>query len=131
VTLRIKSMNELPPMHRPGAASRYVPDPPKRSKYGNAWCYEDGERFDSKLELRYYRELKLRKAAGEVLWFTRQVPFILEGGVKYRADFLVALASGGTDIVDCKGIFTQSSKNKIKQVKARYGFDVIIWEGKS
>lgn len=100
-----------------------------KRKYRNEPVWEDGQRFDSKLELRYYRELKLRRAAGEVLWFTRQVPFILEGGVRYRADFLVRLTAGGVDVVDCKGEDTQESINKRKQVKARYGVDVLVWRG--
>ena len=94
-------------------------------------CFEDGERFDSKLELRYYRELKLRHAAREVLWWTRQVPFILEGGVRYRCDFLVVLAAGGVEVVDCKGHDTRGSLNKRRQVKARYGINVLLWPSRT
>ena len=52
--------------------------------------------------------------------------FRLEGGVVYRADFLVVLADGSIQVVDCKGIDTQSSINKRKQVKERYGLDVLL-----
>ena len=96
----------------------------KPRKYRNVPTVVDGQRFDSKLEARYYEQLKLRRAAGEVLWFISQAPFRLPGGVIYRADFLVALASGGVDVVDCKGRLTQASANKIKQVRAIYGIDV-------
>lgn len=81
--------------------------------------------------------------AGAVAWYTRQVPFLLEGGVIYRADFLVVrpLWTGNSDfnvlrphgyidVIDCKGAMTQTSYNKLKQVRARYGFEVLIDRGK-
>lgn len=94
------------------------------SKYRNTKTVVDGITFDSKLEARYYEQLKLRKAAGEVKWFLRQVTFELEGRVRYRADFLVVLTAGGTDVIDCKGFDTRSSINKRKQVLERYGVEV-------
>lgn len=97
---------------------------PKKSKYRNKRCQSaDGKWFDSMLERDYYEQLLLRWKAGEVLWFVRQPTFDLEGGVAYRADFLVVTRSG-VDVVDTKGHQTQESKNKLKQVKARYGIDV-------
>jgi hypothetical protein len=88
-------------------------------------------RFASKLEAKYYERLKLRIAAGEVLWFTRQVPFWLEGGVKYVCDFLVVLkdpppGSNGVLVIDTKGRDTQASINKRKQLRARCGVDVLV-----
>jgi hypothetical protein len=137
MSLRLKSLDEVP------GACRVVPDGPQvhkpfihgtresvnaaPTKYFNRKCEEDGERFDSKLELRYHRELKLRKAAGEVRWWARQVGFQLEGGVRYRADFVVALTAGGTDVIDCKGHDTPASRNKRKQMLARHGIVVQLW----
>lgn len=106
----------------PGAKSATKP-----SKYRNRAEVIDGIRFDSKLEARCYEALKLRKLAGEVLWFTRQVPFRLEGGVHYRADFLAALAIGAVQVIDAKGFETLTSKNKRKQMLERYGITVILW----
>lgn len=100
---------------------------PKPSKYRNRAEVIDGIRFDSKLEARCYEALKLRKLAGEVLWFTRQVPFRLEGGVHYRADFLAVLAAGGVEVIDAKGFETAASKNKRKQMLERYGIKVTLW----
>jgi len=101
---------------------------PTRSKYGHRTAWRDGERFDSELEARCYDVLVLRQKAGAVLWFTRQVPFRLGGGVVYRADFLAVLADGGVEVIDAKGYDTQSSRNKRKQVRSRFGFDVLLWK---
>lgn len=98
-----------------------------RKKYRNVPVVVDGERFDSKLEWRCREWLMSRCHSGEVLWFTRQVPFRLEGGVVYRADFLAVLAAGGVEVIDAKGRDTPASANKRKQVKARYGIDVLLW----
>lgn len=96
----------------------------KKSKYRNVRCQSaDGKRFDSKLERDYYEQLVLRWKAGEVLWFVRQPSFDLEGGVVYRADFLVVTA-GGVEVIDTKGCMTREAKNKLKQLKARYGIEV-------
>jgi len=112
--------------------------PAKRSKYGNVKVHLEGEVFDSQLEYDCYCWIRLRKQAGEVAWFLRQVPFRLEGGVVYRADYLVALndsvapvsLTGGCSAVevwDAKGRDTQASINKRKQVLARYGVEVRLW----
>ena len=64
--LRVRSIEELPVGVRPAGLAPAVAAPALPTKYRNIRCEEDGERFDSKLELRYYRELKLRHAAREV-----------------------------------------------------------------
>lgn len=97
----------------------------KRPKYRNVRCESsDAKGFDSKLERDYYEQLLLRWKAGDIRWFIRQVPFELEGGVVYRADFLEVLASGDIVVVDTTGLMTQAKANKLKQVKARYGIEV-------
>lgn len=99
----------------------------KPSKYGNKRCQSaDGTWFDSQLECAYYEQLLLRWQAGDVRWFTRQVSFELEGGVKYRCDFLVVPADGDVEIVDTTGVMTQTKANKLKQMKARYGIEVQV-----
>jgi hypothetical protein len=106
---------------------------PKRSKFKNIRCQAaDGTNFASKLERDYYEDLLLRWKAGDVLWFTRQVPFWLEGGVKFVVDFMVIepgtpeVAAPGIRFVDTTGIMTSTKINKLKQLKARYGLDVEI-----
>ena len=98
----------------------------KQPKYRNQRCLSaDGKRFDSKLERDYYERLLLRWKAGDVLWFVRQVNFELEGGMKYRADFLVVTALG-VDVVDTTGVMTPAKRDKLKQMKARYGIEVKV-----
>lgn len=104
----------------------------KKTKFKNIRCQaQDGTNFASRLERDYYEQLLLRWKAGEVLWFVRQPSFDLEGGVKYRADFLVVSrmidgmrAPVTIEVIDTKGFLTQGCKNKLKQMKARYGIDV-------
>lgn len=80
----------------------------------------DGIRFASKAEARYYGQLKLRQAAGEVVMFLRQTPFHLPGGVKYVADFVEFLSNGEVRVVDVKGMETPAFRAKRKQVEALY-----------
>ena len=80
----------------------------------------DGITFDSKREAEYYVGLKLRKAAGSILYFLRQVAFDLPGGTKYRCDFLEFWADGTVHIVDVKGYETKDFIRSKKQVEALY-----------
>jgi hypothetical protein len=97
-------------------------------KYHNDPIVADGVRFDSRLEARCWQWLELRRAAGEILWVTRQVPFRLEGGIVYRVDFLAALAGPPyIELIDATGKLTQTKINKLKQLNARYGITVTIW----
>jgi len=111
----------------------------KAAKYHNLPTEVDGVRFHSKLEAKYFVELELRRRAGDVKYFLRQVPFHLPGGVIYRVDFQVFLppylprATGEADpqsvrveYIDTKGVETQECRNKIKMVKALYGVDIEI-----
>ena len=98
-------------------------------KYRNIPTVVDGIRYDSKLEAQCANALRLLQTAGEILWFVRQVTFELEGGVKYRCDFL-AVKRDGVQVIDATGMLTQVKKNKLKQVKARYGVTVLLYRGK-
>lgn len=102
----------------------------KKSKFSNIRCQaQDGTNFASRLERDYYEQLLLRWKAGDVLWFVRQPSFDLEGGVKYRADFLVVSRkfcslNVEVDVIDTKGTVTEACANKLKQMKSRYGITV-------
>ncbi len=110
----------------PVAESSPTVPPGKQPKYRNKRCQSaDGKWFDSKLERDYYEQLVLRWKAGDILWFVRQVNFELEGGVRYRADFVVIKVTG-VDVVDTTGVMTPAKRDKLKQVKARYGIEVQI-----
>lgn len=100
-------------------------------KYRNRVCYVDGIRFGSHLEADRYCELTMLKAAGAVLWFTRQVPFDVAPGVVYRCDFLVAWNRSGLPgecltVEDTKGHMTQTSRVKLAVVEQRHNLTVTL-----
>ena len=84
----------------------------------------DGIKFASKKEATYYADLKLRQAAGIVLFFLRQVPFHLPGNIRYVCDFAEFLEDGQVRFVDVKGFKTDMYKLKVKQVKDVYGVTI-------
>lgn len=91
-------------------------------KYGNEITTVDGIRFDSKREARYYEQLKLRKAAGEVSHWLRQVPMHLPCGTRYVLDFLVFFTDPGRspEYVDVKGRETKEFRIKKRGVEHHY-----------
>ena len=91
-----------------------------RHKYNAQPTVVDEIRFDSKAEANYYSQLLIRKQAGEVVTFLRQVPFHLPGGVRYVVDFLEFHADGTVHFVDVKGVETATFKAKKKQVEELY-----------
>lgn len=103
-----------------GKRQEASPPPKKRSKYNAKKVVVDGIKFDSKKEAKYYEQLKLRKAAGEVDYFLLQVPFHLPGGVVYKCDFQEFHKDGTVHYVDTKGFETPEFKIKKKQVEALY-----------
>ncbi len=80
----------------------------------------DGIRFDSKLEAKYYERLKILQAAGEIVFFLRQVPFHLPGGVRYVVDFVEFRSDGSVVFTDVKGMETSDFKTKRKLVESIY-----------
>jgi len=85
----------------------------------------DGIKFSSKKEAKRYSNLKTLQKAGKVIFFLRQVPFHLPGGVKYICDFLIFWANGEVTIEDVKGFKTESYKAKKKMVEAIYPVQII------
>jgi hypothetical protein len=80
----------------------------------------DGIKFSSKKEAKRYNNLKTLQNIGEVIFFLRQVPFHLPGGVKYVCDFFIFWANGEVTIEDVKGFKTETYKAKKKMVEAIY-----------
>lgn len=80
----------------------------------------DGIKFPSKREAKCYEHLKLKKLAGEILFFLRQVPIHLVGGVRYIVDFLVFNTDGSCAFIDAKGMRTPLYIAKKKMVEAEY-----------
>lgn len=101
--------------------------PARAAKYGNQITHVDGIRFDSKREARYYEQLKLRKAAGEVAYWLRQVPIHLPGGTRYVIDFLVFFSDGrAPEYVDVKGRETKEFRIKRREVEHHYPLKVVL-----
>lgn len=111
------------------------------AKYHNQAVVVDGLRFDSRLEAKRYQQLKLLKAAGEVAWFTRQVPFVIAPKVTYRVDFLIVWTHRNPELLnvrmgnqvfpvspvtleDVKGFWTETSKVKVRTVEYQYGVTI-------
>ena len=86
----------------------------------------DGIKFDSKAEARYYVALKLRQKAGDVVFFMRQVPFYLPGGVRYVVDFQEFHSDGTVHFIDVKGMETSEFKMKKKMVEATYPVEIEV-----
>jgi hypothetical protein len=91
-----------------------------RHKFGAKPTELDGIKFSSKKEAKRYRELRLLEKSGEVLFFLRQTPFHLQGGVKYVCDFMVFWTDGNVTIEDVKGVKTPMYLLKKKQVETAY-----------
>ena len=84
----------------------------------------DGIKFPSKKEANYYATLKLRQKSGEIIFFLRQVPFYLPGGIKYVCDFQEFWSDGTVHFVDTKGHKTPMYKTKKKMVEALYPIEI-------
>lgn len=100
-----------------------------RHKFNARPSFSAGKRYDSKLEAKCAGWLDALKVQGEVLFYLRQVPFDLPGGVKYRCDFQVFWASGEVSFVDAKGMETDTFKLKKKQVEDLYPVTIELWKG--
>lgn len=85
----------------------------------------DGITFASKKEARYYQQLLLAKKSGELLFFLRQTPFHLPGGVKYVCDFAEFWKSGEVRFVDVKGFATAQYKSKKLIVESLYPVKIL------
>jgi hypothetical protein len=87
---------------------------------------EDGHHFSSTLEWKYFKHLQLLQKSGEVLFFLKQVPFHLPGGVKYVVDYQIFNRDGSVQFVDVKGVETDMFKLKKKMVEELYPVEIEI-----
>src|ERR1700685_3770933 len=97
----------------------------KRSKYGNVRCLLDGFRFDAKLEMQHYCELKLREKAREIagIFVHPTYPIQVKGThvCNVEMDFEYRdLQTGSIHVVDVKGRDKALSKLKRKLCEATY-----------
>jgi len=85
------------------------------NKYHAKTCWIDGILFHSRAEARYYCELKLKRRAGLIRDFRRQVAFDLRGldgrvAGRHKVDFLVEYAGGRQEAHEVKGFATADWK---------------------
>lgn len=95
-----------------------------RHKFNAVRTEVNGISFPSKREARCYADLELRRKAGDVLFFLRQVPFHLPGNVVYRVDFATFNRDGTVHFIDAKGMRTQIYIAKKKMVEALFGIEI-------
>lgn len=113
-------------------AAEYRAQPkPKRNKFNARKTEVDGITFDSALEARYYRNLKLMEKAGVVYGVERQVEYAIEINgkrcCKYLADFrFYDKEQDRVRVIDCKGMDTPVSKLKRRLVAAAHGVEVEV-----
>lgn len=68
--------------------------------------------------------MELRKKSGDIVFFLRQVPFHLAGGVRYVVDFVTFNKDGSVHFVDAKGMKTPMYIAKKKIVEATYPIQI-------
>jgi hypothetical protein len=102
------------------------PRGPIRHKFSAKPTKRDGQHFPSQKEARFYDQLVLLKEHGgqgkhgPLVFFLRQVPFHLPGGVKYVVDFQLFWYDGTIEFVDVKGHRTKEFIRNKKLVEALY-----------
>lgn len=95
-----------------------------RHKFNAVRTEVDSVSFHSKKEAKRYSELLLAKQSGDCLFFLRQVPFHLPGGVRYVVDFAIFWKDGTVTFEDVKGFKTPDYIAKKKMVEATYPIEV-------
>lgn len=98
----------------------------------------DGIVFDSKAEMKYYRDVVLPGvASGAIADFELQKPFELQPGFKrdgktvraitYVCDFYLVYADGHSEVIDIKGMATPEALMKRKLFMYKYPEENLRW----
>lgn len=95
----------------------------KSTKYHNRPTQLDGKIYPSKHEAERAAELKLLVRSGGAAAVLEQVPFLLAGGVKYVADFVILNWDGTFTVEDAKGVRTKDYSIK-KKLMAEKGLTI-------
>ncbi len=99
-----------------------------RRKYGNNPTEYRGKVYDSTKEARRAQELDILQTAGEIAGWQGQVPFLLPGGIRYFADFVVLELNGTYRVEDVKSEITRKDKVyrlKRRQMRECLGIDIV------
>lgn len=147
--VRYRSLEELPPQARKQAEKALAGwnqpaanDPAPRRKFGNVPVIQDGRRFDSKIQARRNRQLRLQVATGEINGFLSEVSVRLPSGNRMRLDELInqpmpheCWKCGAENLIatlvleDTKGVITPAWKAKCAELEAALGVKVRIYKG--
>ncbi|MGG4042103.1 DUF1064 domain-containing protein [Bacillus smithii] len=100
------------------------------SKYKSKKVEVDGHVFDSKIEARYYEQLKWLQEHNQILFFRLQPRYLLQEAftkdgktyrkIEYIADFEVHHLDGSIEVVDVKGYETEAFRLKRKLFEKKY-----------
>lgn len=101
-----------------------------QTKYKSKKVEMDGHVFDSKIEAKYYQQLKWLQEHKQILFFRIQPRYLLQEGfekngknyrkIEYIADFEVHHLDGSIEVVDVKGVETEAFKIKRKLFEKKY-----------
>jgi hypothetical protein len=101
-----------------------------QTKYKSKKIEKDGYVFDSKIEARYYEQLKWLQEHNQILFFRLQPRYLLQEAftknghhfrkIEYIADFEIHHLDGSIEVVDVKGIETEAFKIKRKLFEKKY-----------
>ncbi|MGG1291397.1 DUF1064 domain-containing protein [Bacillus smithii] len=102
----------------------------QKTKYGSKKVEIDGHVFDSKIEARYYQQLKWLQEHNQILFFRLQPRYLLQEAfrkngkafrkIEYIADFEVHHLDGSIEVIDVKGMETEAFKIKRKLFEKKY-----------
>ena len=100
------------------------------TKYKSKKVEIDGHVFDSKIEARYYEQLKWLQENNQILFFRLQPRYLLQEAftkdgktyrkIEYIADFGVHHLDGSIEVVDVKGYETEAFRLKRKLFEKKY-----------
>jgi Protein of unknown function (DUF1064) len=127
VTMNFRNIAAAPPSV---LAQLGIPSVKKPSKYRAIKTVdrETGEVLDSKAEARRYTALRKKLRDGEIFGLSRQCSFVIEGAI-YVADFVYyehkSLTREFMIVEDVKGMKTAHYKQKKRQMKERYGVEIL------
>lgn len=100
---------------------------PEREKKPNKYRAQptmlNGRRYASKHEAERAAQIRLLWQGHEIAAFAEQVEFLLPGGIRYRADFILLHRDGTFTIEDAKGVRTKDYIMK-KKLMAEMGFEI-------
>lgn len=112
----VRDQAAKPQKKRPESAKR-------RSKYNAKPTMLNGKRYASKHEAERAAQIRLLWQGHQIAAFAEQVEFLLPGGIRYRADFILLHRDGTFTVEDAKGVRTKDYIMKKKLMK-EMGFEI-------